>query len=49
MPADLVPNHAIPELAARVNAADMLKVLSRMQATGVIPNTKDLDPKTVAI
>jgi hypothetical protein len=45
MPADLVPNTAIPELAARVDA-DMLRVLRRIQQTGEILNRRSLDRKT---
>jgi hypothetical protein len=46
MPADLVPNDAIPQLAARVDAPEMLKVLQRIQRTGFILNGSDLDPET---
>jgi hypothetical protein len=49
MPAPLVPNEAIPELAARADSPEMLQVLRRIQQAGFIPNGRDADRKTVGI
>lgn len=38
MIADLVPKHAIPELAARANSPEMLRVLQHIQRAGFIRN-----------
>jgi hypothetical protein len=45
MPADLVPNEAIPLLAARVSP-EMFKVLWRLQQAGFILNGRDVDQET---
>jgi hypothetical protein len=49
MPAELVPNEAIPDLAARVNSPEMLRVLRRIQQTGSILNGSAVDQDTAAI
>ena len=49
MPADLVPNGEIPDLAARANLPEMLAVLRRIQRTGFIANSKNLDNRTFSI
>jgi hypothetical protein len=48
VPADLVPNEAIPELAVRIDSA-MREVLRRIQQTGFILNGRGVDRETVAI
>ena len=48
MPADLVPNEAIPELAAQTSAP-MLRVLRRIQQAGLILNGGDVDQETGAL
>src|SRR5205807_2510537 len=48
MPAELVRNEAIPELAARVDP-EMLRVLRRIQQAGFILNGGDVDQKTADI
>jgi hypothetical protein len=49
MPADLVPNAAIPDLAARANSPEMLAVLRRIQRAGFITNSRSLDHQTFDI
>jgi hypothetical protein len=48
MPADLLPNEAIPELAASVKSAEEFKVLQHIHRVGTIQNSKNLDQKTVS-
>jgi hypothetical protein len=48
MPADLVPNSAIPELAARVTPK-MLDILQQAQKAGFIMNRRDVDAETAGI
>lgn len=46
MPADLLPNEAIPELASHVDSPEKLSVLQRIQRAGFLVNGGDIDPKT---
>jgi hypothetical protein len=49
MPAPLVPNEAIPELAAGIDSPLMLRVLRRIHQVGFILNGKDVDQETVRV
>ncbi|MCI0464135.1 MAG: hypothetical protein L0Z62_44950 [Gemmataceae bacterium] len=49
MPAKLVPNDAIPHLAARVDSPEMLKILHHIQQVGFILNGGDVDAETARI
>lgn len=49
MPANLVPNETIPELAARMDSTSMLRVLRHLRQTGFISNTSSLDKETFDI
>jgi hypothetical protein len=42
MPADLVPEDAIPALAARADSSEMLRVLRRIEQAGFIHNSRNL-------
>jgi hypothetical protein len=46
MPATLLPNDAIPELAARLQSSGILPLLQRLHEAGVIRNSHALDPET---
>ncbi len=46
MPADLVPNATIPELAARIDSREIFRVLKRLQRTKFLRSGPDIDPKT---
>src|SRR5262245_46694623 len=46
MPAALVPNEAIPALAARIASPAMLRVLRHLQQAGFITNGQGLDEET---
>jgi hypothetical protein len=49
MPANLVPNEAIPQLADRIDSPSMLRVLRHLQQTGFIMNESSLDKDTFDI
>jgi hypothetical protein len=49
MPANLVPNDAIPELAAQVDSPAMLRMLRFLQQNGYIQNSPDVDRQTAVI
>lgn len=49
MPAELVPNDAIPKLAAQVDSPAMLRVLRHLQHAGFISNGHDIDPPTLSV
>jgi hypothetical protein len=49
MPAELVSNEAIPNLAARIDSPAMLRVLRHLQTTGFILNGDDVGPDTAGI
>jgi hypothetical protein len=46
MPADLVPNEAMPKLAASIDSPAMLRVLRHLRKAGFIMNTDSLDKRT---
>ncbi|HYT87075.1 MAG TPA: hypothetical protein VEL76_00015 [Gemmataceae bacterium] len=48
MPAKLVPNEAIPELAAQIDSATMLRVLRRLKQRGFLQNGAAVDADTAA-
>jgi hypothetical protein len=48
MPADLVPNAAIPGLAARVDSPALLRVLRHIQKAGFILNGRQVDEETAS-
>jgi hypothetical protein len=48
MPAELVQDEAIPELAAQVNSPAMLGVLRILQQAGFIQNGREADQETLA-
>ncbi len=49
MPTKLVPNEAIPDLAAAVNSPEMVKILRHIQQTGFILNGKYLGSETTTV
>jgi hypothetical protein len=49
MPAELVPNEVIPELAHHVNSPDLIAVLRDIQRAGSILNGPNVAPQMVAI
>jgi hypothetical protein len=49
MAADLVPDEAIPQLAAQIDSPATLRVLRRLRQAGFLHNGRDADPETVAI
>lgn len=49
MPADLVPNEAIPELAARIHSPEMLQLLRRIQKDRFLLNAPDMDEPTLEV
>jgi hypothetical protein len=48
MPAQLVPNEAIPELAARADSPAMLRALRLLQVRGFLLNDRQIDRETAA-
>ncbi len=48
MPADLLPNDAIPGLAAKIDSRPLLRALWSLQRPGFIQNGKDVDEGRVA-
>jgi hypothetical protein len=49
MPAELLPDAAIPALAAQIDSPAMLRVLRHLRQVGFIQNGPDLDPATFEI
>lgn len=49
MPAALVPQERIPELAAQIDSPAMLRVLRRLQQAGFLINGHDVDQETLGI
>lgn len=49
MPADLIPNDAIPILAEQIDSPAMLIILRRLQQNGFIQNNHDITQETAAI
>jgi hypothetical protein len=49
MPATLVPNEAIPKLAAQIDSPAMLRVLRHLQQTGFLLNGQATDQRTLDI
>ncbi|HEV3260055.1 MAG TPA: hypothetical protein VG013_24565 [Gemmataceae bacterium] len=49
MPAALVPDDRIPELAAQIDSPAMLRVLRRLREVGFMQNGADVDDETIAI
>ena len=49
MPAELVSNDAIPQLAGKIESPAMRRVLRRIQQAGFILNGPDLDKETSSI
>ncbi len=47
MPADLVPNEAIPKLAAQIDSPAMLRTLRLLQQRGFLQNGPGVDQETV--
>lgn len=49
MPADLVPNEAVPKLAEQIDSPTMLTILRYLEQNGFIFNNNDVDYETAAI
>src|SRR5215831_56566 len=49
MPAQLVPNEAIPVLASQITSPAMLRVLRQLQQSGFITNGQGVDEETAGI
>ena len=49
MPADLVPNEAIPKLAKEIDSPAMLTMLRHLEQNGFILNNNDVNQETAAV
>jgi hypothetical protein len=49
MPAEIVRDEDVPQLAAQIDSAAMLRVLRLLQQTGFIQNGQEVDQETLAI